>query len=283
MAVGTRVTKWTITPQKAQQLLDNNYAKQRPIGSRVNTYAADMRGGRWNSDICAPLIISDKGELLDGQHRCMAVIKAGVPVEMWVQLGVPEDAFKYIDNGKSRTAANVLHVKNSTAVAALGRIVTAYLEGASTMAVYTRGLSARKEHVSRTAIIETIPNYNVEYCADIGRHLHLVMGCGQTSAYSFFAWTLWWLGRDENLVAFLENFKSLQPCTSVAVAKKKISDTYIARKKFSFEELYGLMLWAYEAYEAGGKRKTMRPIDTAIKYEELLDEKRRTMNESEER
>ncbi|MCB5908606.1 hypothetical protein [Streptomyces pinistramenti] len=50
----------------------------------------------------------EDGKLLDGQHRLLAIIRAEVPVEMFVFEDVPPETFTVLDTGKRRSGGDVL-------------------------------------------------------------------------------------------------------------------------------------------------------------------------------
>jgi len=109
-----------ITPQKASHMLLGSEAYQRNV-SRSSVYhlAKQMADGKWvlNGET---IVISNNNQVIDGQHRLLAVIQSGVEVPMMVVRGVSQDAFSTIDTGKSRTPGNTLHiagVKNAANVA----------------------------------------------------------------------------------------------------------------------------------------------------------------------
>jgi len=51
-----------------------------------------------------------KGEyaVLDGQNRLQAIIRSAEAQNTWVALNVPEEAFKYVDQGATRTLSHVM-------------------------------------------------------------------------------------------------------------------------------------------------------------------------------
>src|SRR5882724_12528290 len=73
-----------------------------------------------------PLVKLDhEGRVRDGQNRLHAIVRAGIPVRSVVARGVSEDAFDVMDTGRSRNAADVLHIHgfpspNALAAAARG-------------------------------------------------------------------------------------------------------------------------------------------------------------------
>lgn len=102
----------TITPDLAREYLAKNIDKNRPIRKAlVHAYAEQMKRGEWK---ITPQGISfdQKGRLIDGQHRLMAVIESGAKVPMYVTTGVPVDRMLMIDCGAKRTAADILSIAN---------------------------------------------------------------------------------------------------------------------------------------------------------------------------
>jgi len=78
----------TVTPETATEWLEKlPYEGQRPINQRrVDLYAAAMREGRWrlSSIDIARCEETERGYLVNGQHRLWAVVYAGVPVDFAV-------------------------------------------------------------------------------------------------------------------------------------------------------------------------------------------------------
>jgi len=92
-----------------------------------------MVEGRWKLN-GEPIILSDKGNLMNGQHRLHAVIRSNTPAYMMLTEGVDEAAFATMDAGINRTAGDVLAmngVTNFNHVAAMTRMMLNYKDGAS--------------------------------------------------------------------------------------------------------------------------------------------------------
>ena len=108
MTITTKLVK--ITPSMARMFLDDANKQNRRVSiSRVAMYANDMRNGEWmttHQGIC----FFDDGTLADGQHRLMAIIKAGVTVEMMLTSGMPKSSIMGIDTGRPRDAAGVISI-----------------------------------------------------------------------------------------------------------------------------------------------------------------------------
>lgn len=101
----------TVTPALAESWLSKNDKNRRVIDSNVNAFAEVMKAGGWMLTHQGIAIAAD-GTLLDGQHRLLAVVKAGVAVEMRVFLNEPKEAIAAIDTGAARRAHDVLAISD---------------------------------------------------------------------------------------------------------------------------------------------------------------------------
>lgn len=80
-----------LTPDLAAWLLDGNLDGNRRLSSReVDRIANDITEGRWkaNGDT---IKVNESGKLIDGQHRCHAVIQADIAVPTMIVFGVSDD------------------------------------------------------------------------------------------------------------------------------------------------------------------------------------------------
>lgn len=124
--VFTEVT--TLTPGLAGELLRRNPDNRSIRATKAAQYAADIRAGKWTFN-GEPIIVSDTGEVNDGQHRCGAVIDANKPIPVLMVFGVPRETRLTVDQGATRSAADYAHmdgVTNSSVRASVARILIAY-------------------------------------------------------------------------------------------------------------------------------------------------------------
>ena len=75
METNLDLKKVLITPKLAKELLLKNNSNRRITKSFVTTYANDMREGRWKGNTAEFIKIADDGDILDGQHRLLAIIE----------------------------------------------------------------------------------------------------------------------------------------------------------------------------------------------------------------
>jgi hypothetical protein len=114
-----------INPSVAKKMMEKNTGNFRPVNQgRVEAYSNDQSHGRWQFD-GSPIRFGIDGELLDGQHRLLAIIRSGVTIRTVVEYDVEADG-KHIDEHGPRSAAHWLrHLKmpNSSLLAACSRLI----------------------------------------------------------------------------------------------------------------------------------------------------------------
>lgn len=122
-----------IGAQEAQAILQNN-RKNRPINKRnLSEIEAEIRRGNFTTT-GETVKISKTGVLVDGQHRLLAIanVNPEKKLQMLVVRGVEDEAFKFIDTGRKRTASDVLSVqgiKNATGIAAMAKFIVNFKRG----------------------------------------------------------------------------------------------------------------------------------------------------------
>ena len=124
-------TKETITPAIAQKFLSTSVGNRPLSKDTIEMYAREMKAGNWIYN-GVPIIFDQNNNLLDGHHRCHAVIRAGVAIESQVTKGVPHEAFSTIDNGRNRTLGQLIGIdgtKHYNAVAASVNFVYRLMSG----------------------------------------------------------------------------------------------------------------------------------------------------------
>lgn len=101
----------TVDGELAEQLLLRNPpgANRKAKLASVRYYAEQMLANDWQKT-GQPLIMTDRGILIDGQHRLWASYFTGQPFVTYVITEVPhfDNIFAYIDSGRSRTPTDAL-------------------------------------------------------------------------------------------------------------------------------------------------------------------------------
>lgn len=115
-----------LTPTLAAELLAKTPAHQRKITkAHVVKLARAMTAGRYMLNP-QPLILDTAGTLMDGQHRCVAVVESGVTIPVVIARGADPTVFSLVDTGKNRIASQFIDSPHSALLASAARMVLAY-------------------------------------------------------------------------------------------------------------------------------------------------------------
>lgn len=96
-----------VTPEMASAWLSANPRNRKLNRQLVAQYARAIMAGDWmlNGE---SIKLSQSGNLLDGQHRLAAIIKAGQSLTTLVITGLPDEVMDTVDIGKRRILADTL-------------------------------------------------------------------------------------------------------------------------------------------------------------------------------
>ncbi|MGW1275533.1 hypothetical protein ACWD4V_01060 [Streptomyces tsukubensis] len=121
----------SLHPRLASRLLRRNTANRNLRPTTVADYVRDIQADTW--PINGEAIKLDRnGNVLDGQHRLHAIVKADRAVTTFIIGGLPSEAQSTMDSGMRRTTADALtlsHESNATTVAAVLRRVWCWEQG----------------------------------------------------------------------------------------------------------------------------------------------------------
>lgn len=109
---GITLTIELLTPELARELLRANPFNRRKRKPHIQKLAGAMARDefRFNGD---PVRVSEHGDLLDGQHRCEAVIESGQSVWCVIIRGLPDEVIHTIDTDMApRNLRDVLKIGN---------------------------------------------------------------------------------------------------------------------------------------------------------------------------
>ena len=107
-----KITMELMTPEKAKRLLEHNENNRKVNRNNVNKYKKAIVEGKFIPT--GDCITVDKyGNLLNGQHRLIAISETGIPVNVDIKYGVNPDV-KYVQNtGRATTKTDLgdIHFK----------------------------------------------------------------------------------------------------------------------------------------------------------------------------
>jgi hypothetical protein len=95
------------TPEKANRWLrERNPTNRTMLMGRVRAMAKDMREGRW-LETGQPIMLDNKGMLITGQKRLMAVVLSGISQTFFVTTGTPMERANLVDRGQAQSARDL--------------------------------------------------------------------------------------------------------------------------------------------------------------------------------
>ena len=170
----------TIRPQDATTWLKCNRNNRHVRSAHVNFLAQEITNGNWQVNGQA-IVIADDEQVLDGQHRLLAIIEAGQPIQSLVVYGISPEAFRTIDTGAVRTGADALtlyfHEEPQSHVSSVA-------VAAQWCFRLERGMVSGKLRMSNTDVIEYVKAHTsmfacAENLASMPREARPIsMGCG---------------------------------------------------------------------------------------------------------
>lgn len=137
----------TITPDLAKRWMEKNTVNRPFSRATHDSYVAAMKRGEWKLNGESIKFTRD-GRMIDGQHRLRAIITSGISVQIYVVTDLDNDAFRTLDGGKRRSAADVLSIEGEVNAAVLAAATRAY--------IYLRDRDFSGKAVSNARIIDTI-------------------------------------------------------------------------------------------------------------------------------
>lgn len=283
-----------LTPEIAREMLDNNYPKNRNIRSnKVHAIAADIRSGRWNPNISKydTLKFTDDDMLINGQHRCKAVIEADTPVFIWAEYGVPIEDYVGLDGQTPRNAGDFLmDIPNSRNIATLAKVACAIEDGSTTLYNAVNGIMRflpKHESISVTKfqILEKIEAENdyfqkiTNYGQTAARYLGKKRG-----AISYAIFTIDFVGNGCLLPEFVKECGKSTPSSSAIIASRSYMTQRIMNKSFNATAQWtmGCIFCAYDHFVEDTEIGSFNKVDTYFKkYDALVaktrNERRKTL------
>jgi hypothetical protein len=116
---------YKVTPAIAAEMLRMNVGNRKVDTRKVSKYAQLISDGKWK-DNGQTIGFDDELRLMNGQHRLMACIEAGIPFKTRIAWGVDPNSFDTIDVGKARSTGQVLLLageKNTLQLSSVLRMV----------------------------------------------------------------------------------------------------------------------------------------------------------------
>ena len=170
----------TITPAMAEEYLRHNDHNPRKTASRrqVESYARDMAAGKWfiNGE---PIVFDANGDLKNGQHRLMAIIKANVPVEMYVVRGINPE-YTTFDYGMLRRMSQEMGVSRNVETIANVVVSNAYYLGRPPKGLVRDYILQNQKTINKAiALSQTGARRAIGVKRDVYTAIYLMLRCGE--------------------------------------------------------------------------------------------------------
>ena len=245
----------TIDPATAERYLGRNFQNRNVRPTKVKQWAGAMRRAEWtlNGDAIRFDIF---GNLIDGQHRLLACVEAGVPFMTLVVRGLPTRARNSIDVGAMRSPADHLreHGHNDSVGLAAALSYLHRLETNQLKAVGQAWIAPTTEEM--LALIERYPRV-----AESVRLMHVINGRLRIPRGQMSALHSWFSAIDaDDADAFFDSLKTglnLSLGSPVYALRSWFENTK-SEKRVSPFMIYGVTVKAWNAYRRGEEMRLAR-------------------------
>jgi hypothetical protein len=222
----------------------------------VNSLAHAMLCGEWEQN-GQTIAVAGDGTVLDGQHRLWAVIESGVTIVFLIVYNVRKEAMATIDQGKSRTFADVLKIKGSKrsrTAAAIAKLTWVYDHFDREMNVSACGASLRN------VVLE---NYYDQH-ADVIEHVAEAVSTGKhhfVISHMGLCYLLFLRkhpGKAEKFINMLKTGESLHTRHPVMALRTKLIGNLMNKQKLTVRETLAYYIKAWNAFITGKNLSVFR-------------------------
>ena len=252
-----RMSKIKLTPRKAKEFLETNGGRpnfRRVIDHHLQALARDMKAGRW-VDNPSPIIFNTDGIMIDGQHRCLAVLQSGVTVNTFVAHNCDDQYEMSVDGDmvlrKFSDYLKAQGVTNYTNVASVVRII--WKMGGH------RKLTGR-ETPSRNELDRTYRRnkHAIDQAVALARRAEKVINPVPMSYVVFVACRTW---QEDQVRAFVEGVSTgadLSKEDPRFILRKLMLENRVAQQKLSTAQAVAYAINAWNLYSQGTPATTRR-------------------------
>jgi hypothetical protein len=123
-------------------------------------------------------VFDEDGNLINGQHRLLALTVTGKGSWLYTMKNVPRDALALIDNGKPRSVADALTFNgNNKKATLLGSVIRHYIL-VQTGRLYRNSSEHKVSNAEVVDLVNAHPEFEV--ACDLGNRIAAKVGCGAT-------------------------------------------------------------------------------------------------------
>ena len=268
----------TITPKYAKELLEKNTINRKHTKGNVQFIIDAIIEGRfkWNGET---IIISDKGNVMNGQHRLMACVATGISIDVEIVYNVPEEVMSTIDTGKPRTGADVLSmhdVPHSSPVSTMIKLIMTRFSKRGESRGFCQSAGGDKKKIPNEEVLAFYNEHRDVIDAIISFSMHQysagtkILTAGNIGAFIYlFAY------EDKRLVVdfFRELMQGIKLHDSnvVQILRNKLINDKISIRSMSRGIKIEYVIKAWRIYLKGQNRTTLKIRDDEIITFKLAD------------
>ena len=256
-----------ITPKKAAEYLTHNDHNPRKNTNRnqIEAYARDMAAGKWFAN-GEPIVFDANGDLKDGQHRLMAIVKANVPVYMFVIRGIDPD-YTTFDYGMIRRMSQELGVSRNVEVIANLVVSNCYALKKPSKGLVRDYMINHQELINKAIALSQIGGTkSIGLKRDVYTAIYLMLRCGED---------------DNEIEQFMRVVNTQFMMTERESSSAIVLFKYLNEQKITRAErgaaLIGLetVMAAYTDFAKGERRTRAYKINSTARVQNMLTKVRR--------
>jgi hypothetical protein len=257
----TEFKKVLITPKLAKELLLKNNSNRRVTKSSVTTYATDMREGRWKQNTAEFIKIADDGDILDGQHRLLAIVESNCSILFDTAFNVPKSVFDVLDTGKKRSSADVFSIEKIENYAVVSASIKSYLVVSKNNSL-TLKESLTSQKLTNTIILseyERRPEFWQELVTfsrkNYKKFAHILPESSIGAMYAYF-----YDITPEQSRVFINQLCSGENITntSISVLRQALLKDKISQRKMNFQDKFAIIIKTWNAFRLGKSYRIIR-------------------------
>lgn len=246
--------KVLITPQLAKELLSKNNTNRVISKGRISLYANDMLEGRWKENTAEFIKVADNGDILDGQHRLLAIVQSNCPIWFHTAFGLNKSVFDVLDTGKVRSSADAFSVEKIDNYKIISSTVKGYLVlTKNNMTTARESLASQK--LTNTIVLEEYssrPEFWQEVCSFSQRSYrnfsHILSPSFIGTLYSY----LYNISPEDSR-NFINQVCSGDTITnsSITVLRRALLKDKVSSRKMQFPDKFAIIIKTWNAFRLG--------------------------------
>lgn len=254
-----------LTPELAREWLDTMPEYQRGVSKNtVAEYAKDMEEGRWVEGTGDAIRFNKQGQMIDGQHRCLAVIKSGVSIMVTIIDGLDDEVYLVLDKGRKRSAGDTIGGKNANARAAIAKVLIILGNGDPLASAVGGQISNKDNPISATETAEYAKSHE-EIISKI-LDCYMLLKAANNKRFSaavatcLFAYAKEKSGSDESFYRFCIDLNEpvQERPTICTMAREKASNFNLAKGKSKNAMMFAIYVVAYQNWLKGETPKIIQ-------------------------